>query len=661
MTFFLTMAPRRLMALLLVALAIVVAGTAVAVRYTTDYVLHESTTATARDWANLLAGTVTDLEPIANGEPPSSASLVFFEWARHTGQVFRYEIYNAHGLSQLVADDTVRLVDLSSFSAEAMRAIDTGETVVALKQAAAVGDGVAIAGVPAEFAEAYVPVKIDGRTIAVVAAFVDNTEQQALFQEAFLMIGGTLCALTGLAFGIPAVAWYRRTQEKRGADRRIRYLAHHDVLTGLTNRATMLDRLEIAARGLALSEAQIAVLFIDLDRFKEVNDTFGHDSGDFLLKKVAERLRAAVRRDDVVARFGGDEFVVLLTPVVGPAGVEEFTSRLAVAMAEPVRFADQELAATLSIGVAIGPTDGATAERLLKSADLAVYRAKADGRDCVRFFTPEMDAELMARAIMEKALRHALAHDGFDLHYQPEYEIGGRRLVGFEAFLRLRAEDGRLLSPAEFLPLAEELRLIDRIGAWVLRKACTAAADWPDHLKVAVNISPAQFARGGIGVIVSRVLRETGLPARRLELEISETHLFGDIDAAMQELHALKAMGVAVVMGQFGTGTSSLSYLWRFPFDKIKIDRSFMQGYEGPHTPGRDAETVIRTIIALGRELHMGVTVEGVETVNQMDFLDRVDADRAQGFYFSRPLPIDRISALLQTDAAQRSSRTATA
>jgi len=395
----------------------------------------------------------------------------------------------------------------------------------------------------------------------------------------------------------------------------------------------------------------VAVHFIDLDRFKNVNDTLGHDGGDFLLKTVAERLRSVIRADDVVARLGGDEFVVVQTGISNKRQAEDFARRLITAVTAPMELREQTIIATVSIGVALAPADGANSQRLLKSADLALYRAKADGRNCVRFFLPEMDTELQERLKLERIIRDALLYERFELHYQPLFEMSERRLIGFEALIRLPGEDGTLIPPLVFIPLAEELRLIDKIGAWVLREACRTAATWPENLTVAVNLSPAQFSAGRVSDVVAAALKEAGLAAHRLELEITETLLLGNSEAIMSELHTLKEMGVAIVMDDFGTGYSSLSYLWRFPFDKIKIDRSFMQGFEGS---SRDAKTVVKTIIALGRELNMRVTVEGVETATQAAFLDKADGDQAQGYFFGRPVPAAEVSANILADFQRR-------
>jgi diguanylate cyclase (GGDEF)-like protein len=640
MKFLTNISLRNGVAMLVTALCLLIGGILAGTKVTTDYLLFQDATSMARNWARLLAETVTDLEQIAAGEEPTKASMTLFEWAQKAGQVFRYEIYNREGYSQLVSDHGVTQVNLSTFSPEAVRALATNGPIVDVRA------GI-LAGKPKFYGLAYVPVIVDNRAVAIVAAYVDETEKHDLFYRTSLIAASALCALAALSFGLPALAWYRRTKEKQQADRRIRFLAHHDALTGLANRAQLIESLEAALAVLPVRNNGIAVHFLDLDRFKQVNDCLGHDGGDALLKTVAERLRAVIRIGDVVARLGGDEFVVVQTGIAGKVQAEDFARRIISAVTAPMKLKDRPFTATVSVGVALAPADGIDPERLLKSADLALYKAKADGRNCFRFFLAEMDAELQARFKLEATIRDAVLHDRFELHYQPLYEMPGRRLIGYEALIRLPAEDGALIPPLVFIPVAEDLQLIDKIGAWVLREACRTAATWPEHLTVAVNLSPAQFLAGRISDIVAAALKEAGLAAHRLELEITETLLLGNSEAIMAELRTLKAMGVAIVMDDFGTGYSSLSYLWRFPFDKIKIDRSFMQGFDGS---GRDVKTVVKTIIALGRELNMRVTVEGVETATQAAFLDKADGDQVQGYFFGRPMPAAEVSANILAD-----------
>ncbi|MGC2133208.1 MAG: diguanylate cyclase, partial [Xanthobacteraceae bacterium] len=325
---------RRGVAVLLTALCLLIGGIWVGTKITTDYLLYKDATSTARNWARLLAETVRDLEQIAAGEKPTRASMTLFEWAQKAGQVFRYEIYNPEGYSQLASDHGVTQVNLSTFSAEAVRAVATNGPIVDVRAGT-------LAGQPKFYALAYVPVIIDGRSVAVIAAYVDETEKHDLFYRTSLIAALSLCAGAALLFGLPALAWYRRTKEKQQADRRIRFLAHHDALTGLANRAQLVQSLEQALAVLPLRRDGIAVHFLDLDRFKRVNDSLGHDGGDSLLKTVAERLRAVIRVEDVVARLGGDEFVLLQTGVAGRVQAEDFARRIVSAVTVPMTLKDR--------------------------------------------------------------------------------------------------------------------------------------------------------------------------------------------------------------------------------------------------------------------------------------------------------------------------------
>jgi diguanylate cyclase (GGDEF)-like protein len=626
----------RYLGLLLAVLVVLVGGTWLTVKLTTDHLLYQNATRTAEDWAQYLAGNVSDLEQIAAGETPSSPSIAFLDATRKSGEVYRYTIFNRYGYSILTATrDKVTPVDLSEFSEAAANAVKENRSIVDAKE----GQG---PDQPSYFSEAYVPVKVDNRPVAVVAAYVDQSAERASFSRTFLLAAVALCGLTALSFGVPAVAWYRRTREKQQADRRITFLAHHDMLTGLANRARMIERLDAVLAVLSSKGGRIALHFIDIDHFKQVNDTIGHDGGDFLLSTIGERLRTMVRVEDMVARLGGDEFVVVQTDVANKPQAEAFAQRIASELGVVMHFKEQEISTSYTIGVALAPQDGVTADRLIKSADLALYAGKTAGRNCIRFFEPEMDEALQKRIVLERIIRDAVTHGGFVLHYQPVFEMANRHLVGFEALVRLPAPDGTLIPPDSFIPLAEEMRLIDKIGTWVLRDACRTAMTWPEDLTVAVNLSPAQFETGTIELTVAAALKDSGLPPHRLELEIVETLLLENTEAVMATLKNLKDMGVSIVMDDFGTGYSSLSYLWKFPFDKIKIDRSFMQSFD---KSGRDVETVVKTIIALGREMKMRVTVEGVETSDQVDFLYVTNADQVQGFYFGRPMPASKLNA----------------
>ncbi|HEY5215631.1 MAG TPA: EAL domain-containing protein [Pseudolabrys sp.] len=635
---------RRAFALLVIVVSILTAGTGMTVKLTTEHLINDDARTNARDWAQFLAVNLADLKQIAAGELPNASSLAFLDGTRKAGQVFRTVIFNRQGYSQLVADhEGIKPVDVSDFSAEAAQSVASRSTVIDISEGKA-------ADLPAYFARAYVPVIVDGEPVASVAVFVDETEQRANFRNTFLVAALILCSVTALAFSMPAIAWYRRTKEKQQVDRRVHFLANHDALTGLANRVRLTERLESALALLPTSGGQIAVHFIDIDHFKEVNDLLGHDGGDFLLSTLGQRLSALTRIEDLVGRLGGDEFVVVQTGVNGKEQAEAFARRIASAMTEPMYFKEQKIIANVTIGVALAPADGMTSERLLKSADLALYKGKEAGRNRITVFAREMDDILQARRTLEKAIRDAIANERFVVNYQPIFEMGHDRLIGFEALLRLPEQDGALIPPATFIPVAEDMHVIDKLGAWVLRSACRTAVTWPKNLTVAVNLSPLQFESGTLTEVVAAALKESGLEAHRLELEIIETVMLQNNERTVAQLRDLKALGVAIVMDDFGTGYSSLSYLWKFPFDKIKIDRSFMQSFE---KTGNDVETVVKSIIALGRELRMRVTVEGVETLKQADFLHDSGGDQVQGFYFGRPLPAAEINADILAYAAR--------
>ncbi len=624
-----------------VVLLVGIIGIAATLKVTVDNLLYWDATTSAESWAKYVVENVADIEEIADGQQPSAESMSFFIRTQQIRNIFGFEIIDLRGNVQLVSDGSkISSIGGKIHDETAARVAMTNLPIIAVKQ-----------GIPPfrprNYSEAYLPVVIGGRPEAIVAAYVDLTDQYDHFHRAFLIAAVALCLLSGAGVSIPTIAWRRRTKEKRHADERIQFLAQHDALTGLANRNLLVEFMDMAIAALPLQRNSLAVHFIDLDRFKAINDSLGHDAGDFLLKTSAERLCAVTRLGDEVARFGGDEFVVLQSGVRDREHAETFALRLVAALAEPMQFKGHEINGTVSVGYAIAPADGDSAERLLKCADLALYRAKADGRNCVRGFLPEMNATLKARTELEETIRYAVRHGGFELHYQPILQVPGRRLIGFEALVRMHAKDGSLIPPLHFIPVAEELHLMDKIGAWVLREACRTAATWPKHLTVAVNVSAAQFEAGGVSEIVAAAVKETGLEANRLELEITESLLLGDEESTMTELQTLKAMGVGIVMDDFGTGYSSLSYLWRFPFNKIKIDQSFMLSLD---RSGQDTKTVVKTIIALGRELNMRVTVEGVETAKQAGFLDKVKGDQAQGFFFGRPVPSSEVAAVILKD-----------
>jgi len=433
---------------------------------------------------------------------------------------------------------------------------------------------------------------------------------------------------------------------RRAAETRADEMARHDSLTGLPNRLFLRERLEEALSRLKRSGEACAVLLIDLDRFKPVNDTLGHPMGDALLKKVADRLRSTVRPTDTVARIGGDEFVILQTNVRVASDTQALARRLVDLVGRTYMVDGHLLTIGASVGVALAPSDGTEADTLLKNADLALYRAKLDGRATYRFFEPEMDARMQARRRLELDMRQGLARREFQLHYQPQLQLEGNRLVGCEALIRWNHPERGMISPLDFIPLAEEIGLIVPIGEWVMRQACRDAMTWPTPLTVAVNVSPAQFKSERLVEMVMSALAASGLPATRLEVEITEGVLLQENAKTLQTLHRLRELGVRVSMDDFGTGYSSLSYLRSFPFDKIKIDRSFVSDLSA----NRDGVAIIRAIAGLGKSLGMTTVAEGVETHDQMERIRTEGCTDVQGYLISRPVSATELLAFLSSE-----------
>jgi diguanylate cyclase (GGDEF)-like protein/PAS domain S-box-containing protein len=438
------------------------------------------------------------------------------------------------------------------------------------------------------------------------------------------------------------VATQEDITERRRAERQIAHLAHYDALTDLPNRVLFREKLEQELERTKRGE-QLAMLYIDIDEFKSVNDSLGHPVGDELLKAVAGRLRRCVRDTDFVARLGGDEFAVVQTGIGQASDAMELVKRIYDAIREPYQCLGHHVTTDASIGIALAPHDGTDLDQLLKSADLAMYGAKADGRRTYRFFEAEMDAKVKARRTLELDMRQAIVDGGFEIHYQPVVNLRNNEVVGCEALLRWRHPERGMISPADFIPIAEETGLICEIGDWVLATACAEAMNWPPNVRLAVNVSPVQFRSHAFSLKVANILAATGLSASRLELEITEAVLIRDDDAALTLLQHLRNIGVRIALDDFGTGYSSLSYLRRFPFDKIKIDRCFVDGI----TDGDGAAAIVQAVINIANAQNMTTTAEGIETDPQREMLRDLGCTEMQGFLFSRPLPVEQIRTLL--------------
>jgi diguanylate cyclase (GGDEF)-like protein/PAS domain S-box-containing protein len=437
-------------------------------------------------------------------------------------------------------------------------------------------------------------------------------------------------------------------RERKAAEARIWFLAHHDPLTGLANRLTLQEQLAERLQRAWANDEQFAVFCLDLDRFKEVNDVFGHSAGDAVLVEVTRRLRGAAGPDDLIARLGGDEFTIL-SGHCDPAHAGAFAEQLSLLLSGGFAIGERKASVGVSIGIAVFPSHGTTAESLLNNADVALYRAKAEGGGSCCFYNSQMDLIVRERRALANDLAQALEAAHLELHFQPLAKVSSLAVRGFEALVRWRHPARGYVPPGEFVALAEENGLVHQLGLWVLRRACSEAAKWRHPLDIAVNISPLQFQQGDLPEQIMAILLETGLPSSRLELEITETVLITDFDRALSMLRRLKAMGLRIAMDDFGTGWSSLSSLQAFPFDKVKIDRTFIDKI-GRH---KQADVIVRAILGLCDSLEIPVLAEGVETQEQLEFLRQEGCAELQGYLLARPAPIEIFAQLVEGEGPQ--------
>jgi diguanylate cyclase (GGDEF)-like protein len=436
--------------------------------------------------------------------------------------------------------------------------------------------------------------------------------------------------------------------ERRRAEERITHLAHYDALTDLPNRALFHERLKHELAQIREGE-QLAVIYIDIDEFKSVNDTLGHLIGDELLKSVAVTLGRCIGSADFVARLGGDEFAIVQTAVKDQADVTDLVTRVYDAIRTPYECRGHQVTTDASIGIALAPLHGTDIDQILKNADLAMYAAKSAGRRTYRFFEPVMDAQVKARRILEMDLRQAITDGGLEVYYQPCVSLQDDKITGCEALLRWRHAERGMISPAEFIPIAEETGLINQLGEFVLATACAQATTWPNDVRLAVNVSPVQFRSGTLALKIVAALAASGLPPSRLELEITEAVLIRDDDAALETLHQLRAIGVRIALDDFGTGYSSLSYLQRFPFDKIKIDRCFITDI----AEAGGSSCIVQAVVNIAAARHMTTTAEGVETLQQRELLRALGCTEMQGYLFSPAKPAAEIRQLFSSHRKQ--------
>jgi diguanylate cyclase (GGDEF)-like protein len=455
------------------------------------------------------------------------------------------------------------------------------------------------------------------------------------------------------------VATYTDITERKQTEARMRHLAVHDVLTSLPNRTLFLDRLRQALLSARRFQRGVTVLFVDLDRFKDINDHFGHDVGDLMIQEMGQRLSRIIRDSDTAARLGGDEFAIIQTDVQNIEDTIVLAQRIIDELCQPFDCRGIRLHSTASVGITLFPEDGENPEQLVKNADMAMYAAKAEGRNNYRFFLPSMHERVKERKTIEEDLRNALEHDQLELYYQPKIDCRTERVVGAEALVRWHHPDRGMIMPGEFISVAEECGLINRLGAWVLEKACKQTQIWRDSslpgLRIAVNLSPAQFQDAELVSSVTRIVKDTAMPEGTLELEITESILMNNPEKAVSTLKELKALGVMIAIDDFGTGYSSLNYLKRFPVSSIKIDQSFVNDIH----VDMDDKAIVDAVIGLGHSLNLEVVAEGVEEVEQLDYLREKGCDFIQGYLYSKPLPADTFVTWVTERQAQEPKRIA--
>jgi diguanylate cyclase (GGDEF)-like protein len=597
---------------------------------------------TSVGYARYIGEAVPGLDALFDEGHASTVTLAELKRLRRMGDVFRFKLFAPDGHQLLVSDDLDKPEPLTASRGTVLGGHHTGNKHVAQIVLGGANfvethSGVGNPNRPPLYTEAYVPVGKPGQVRGVIEVYVDQTARAERIGAAFLKVTLGVGALLLIAGIVALVQAWLRMAERRRADERVRYLAAHDVLSGALNRASFQEALDRAAWRHEQGGPTFAVHCIDLDRFKEINDTLGHAAGDDVLREATERLRALVRAGDAVARLGGDEFALLQIGVRGADDAGALAERAVLALAEPFSTTGQKVNCSASVGVARFGVDATDVAELMHRADVAMYRAKTAGRNRYSFYDAELDRTLEERRTLVRDLRAAITEGGLSLHYQPLYDADdGRALVGYEALMRWQHAQRGPVPPSTFIPLAEECGMIDVLGEWALKEACREANGWQAPLRVSVNLSPAQFRpeHDLVGVVV-RALDAAGLPADRLEVEITESLLMNNAEAALQTLSALSAMGVQIAMDDFGTGYSSLAYLWRFPFDKVKIDRAFTHGL------GDDDKValIVRSIITLSHSLGIRVNAEGVETQTQATLLRRLGCDELQGFLLGRPGP----------------------
>lgn len=609
-----------------------------------EHVLRLDAEGTAIAWWDNLRNSVPEFAGLAAGQVPSRSAQNLLEQSVYARDIYRFRIWDLEQ-KQIYAYSRFQDAPHAKNITE-LCGISGMQQVLAGRPCTTLLSGTSSSS-PVHFATVFLPLWQNGKVMGIVEIYIDQVRHRESFGKAFLACEAMAGITVFLAGSIPVFLVIRRMRAHRAAQQQAEYLACHDALTGVVNRASIREQGNGALALARRNEGQVALLMLDLDHFKNINDDYGHAAGDELLKQFSQRIRSTLREEDTLARLGGDEFLILQVGAAQPAGAQALADRLLEAFKKPYAISGIEIACASSIGVAMAPSDAQEWERLVSCADAALYRAKGAGRATACYFQKGMEESLRERRHIELDLKKALAQNAFRLVYQPIVCTKDGAISGFEALLRW-PQGWPERKPSEFISVAEECGLMPELGAWVLRTACTVAAGWKSAARIAVNLSPVQFRQGDIARVVSEVLKHSGLAPQRLELEITESLWIENTDAVLGQLAELKALGVSIALDDFGTGYSSLKYLWKFPFDQVKIDRSFVE--ESEHDP--KAAAIVETIAALGRTLRLSISAEGVETQEQARRIRALGCDAAQGYLYSAPVTAEEAARMAEKSNA---------
>lgn len=598
-----------------------------------DYAVGIEAERKAENWSKVLVNTLPDIAQLIETGVPTDVQRRHIDQFLAISDVFRFKLFDDLANVKVVSDELAETLEEAAYQDHddnAASVIQTGKGAVSLN------DGRQKTNRPALYSEAYVPLEsTGGEVIGVVEVYVDQTATSALFHDAFRLLAIALGLFFVLAFGLPSLAFFIRNQQVKNSHKREAYLANYDVVSNVMNRAGFTKRVHEMVEHGELDLPNAAMIYLDIDHFKIINDTYGHNAGDAFLNHVGRAITQSLADQDAAGRLGGDEFAIMIQRA-NTQEVIEYVDALRAAVTKPLRRNGETIIGHISIGVHFDEMSDFSLEKRMAKADTALYQAKIDGRDTYRIFTDDLETNLERRRAIEAAIRTGLEADRFDIHYQPLLDQKTKECLGFEALLRLDDANGDAITPTEFIPVAESMGLINKIGGWVLEKATKTATTWPDHLFVSVNLSARQFDDNNLPELVKQALNEAGLDAKRLELEVTESLLVQNTEQVGNQLAQLRKLGVSIAMDDFGTGYSSLGYLWQFGFDKLKIDRSFIMGLDQNSAKSRD---ILDTIIMLGHRLDMTVTAEGIETLGQAELLSSLACDQFQGYLYGKPMP----------------------